>query len=257
MKSRTSSPVLEVSQVNAIDLRVLQSLFDLTPDIAFFVKDAEGRYLAVNDSLIARHGLKNKTAAIGRRPQDICAGDFGRIPTEQDKRVLRTGRALIDCLELQWYRPGKPVWCLTSKLPLREADGKVNGLIGFSCDLRAPVAAHELPQEFATAFAAFEQNLNSNFSPAILSSKSKLSPTRLARLTKRLFSLTPSQLITKTRMTAASHLLLETKLAIAEVAQHCGYSDQSAFTRAFRSVAGMTPLEYRRRELDRSFETGR
>lgn len=229
---------------------MLQSLFDLTPDVAFFVKDSEGRYVAVNESLLARHGLKQMSDAIGKRPQDICPGDLGRIPTEQDSRVLRTGRSIIDCLELQWHRPREPVWCLTSKLPLRNAAGQIVGLIGFSQDVRVPVGAEEIPREFAAALADFEQDPSRDVIPAVLSERSRLSPSRLARLTRRLFGLTPSQLIAKTRITAASRLLLETRKSVAEIALHCGYNDQSAFTRAFRATTGLTPLEYRRRERD-------
>jgi len=72
--------------------------------------DAAGCYVAVNDSLVKRHGLRHKALVIGRRPCDCCAGDFGRIPSEQDAKVLRTGRALLDHLEQQWHVPRKPVW---------------------------------------------------------------------------------------------------------------------------------------------------
>ena len=40
-------------------------LFDGVPDIVFFVKDAAGRYMAVNDTLAARCGLPDKDAALG------------------------------------------------------------------------------------------------------------------------------------------------------------------------------------------------
>ncbi len=244
------APVQPTHDLRSIDLDVLQSLFDLTQDVAFFVKDSDGRYVAVNESLLARHGLKQMRDAIGKRPQEICPGDFGRIPTEQDNTVLRTGRPLVDYLEMQWHRPGEPVWCLTSKLPLRSPDGTIVGLIGFSRDVRAPIKADEIPNEFAVAFAEFEQNLSSDFSPFILAERSHLSSTRLARLTKRLFSLTPSQLILKTRITAASRLLRETQKTVAEIAHQCGYCDQSAFTRAFRAITSLTPLELRRRKQD-------
>lgn len=232
----------------SVDLHILETLFDLNPDIAFFIKNKAGQYLAVNDSLIARHGLKRKSDALGKRPQDICPGDFGRLPTEQDHRVLSTGKPLIDYLELQWYRPGAAVWCLTSKLPLKDDQGQVIGLIGFSRDLRAPVATQEIPVGFARAIAEFETDLSQPFSPAILAERSELSPNRLGRLTKRLFSLTPSQLLAKTRVAAASLLLRETSLSIVEIAQRCGYADQSAFTRAFRILTSVTPSEFRRGE---------
>ena len=110
-----------VLAADGIDRQLLEELFDHTPDIAFFIKDAAGRYTTVNHSLVERHGLNGKADLIGRRPADVCAGSFGRIPTEQDAAVLRTGRPIVDHLELHWLLPHRPVWCLTTKLPLRDA----------------------------------------------------------------------------------------------------------------------------------------
>ena len=249
MKSRTTLPRFVVPQeLRSIDLRALASLFDLTPDVAFFVKDHLGRYVAVNESLLSRHGLKKPSEALGKRPSDICPGDFGRIPAEQDRKVLKTGKPLINALELQWIRPRQPVWCLTSKLPLRSSDGTLIGIIGFSRDVRAPVDPKEIPAALATALSDFEQDLSAEFSTTVLASRARLSPARLARLTKKLFGLTPLQLIAKIRITAASRLLLESDSTVAEIAHRCGYSDQSAFSRAFRLMTGVTPIEYRREE---------
>lgn len=247
MKSRTSKPLGELPpELRAIDVQLLRKLFDLTPDVAFFVKDSAGRYVTVNESLLVRHGLKHSSDAIGKRPQEICPGDFGRLPTEQDQRVLRTGKPLIEHLELQWHRPREPVWCLTSKFPIHNPSGQVVGIIGFSRDVRDSVRTEEIPRSFAQVIAECEQDPSHDFSPATLARRSQLSLTRLARLTKRVFGLTPSQFIVKTRITVGSQLLRETDKSIAEIAQLCGYHDQSAFTRAFRATTRLTPLEYRR-----------
>jgi AraC-like DNA-binding protein len=32
---------------------------------------------------------------------------------------------------------------------------------------------------------------------------------------------------------------------VAEIAQDCGYADHSAFSRQFRAVVGLSPMEYR------------
>ena len=249
MKSRTITSNDELrDSFPAVEVNLLQALFDLAPDVAFFVKDAQGRYVTVNDSLVMRHGLKRKSDAIGKCPRDICPGDFGRIPSEQDARVLRTGRPLINHMELQWYRPHDPVWCLTTKLPIRSADGEVIGLIGFSRDVRAPVERHEIPADFAAALEEFERDPAKDVTLAWLARRSKMSPQRLARLTKRLFGLTPTQLITKARIATASRLLQETSKSVAEIAHASGFYDQSAFTRAFRSATGVTPSSYRNQQ---------
>ncbi len=246
VKPRTAHSKLDMRRpVSLVDVSLLERLFDLSPDVAFFVKDAQGRYVSVNESLVARHGLKSKSQVIGQRPRDICLGDFGRIPTEQDEKVLRTGRPLIDHLEMQWHRPNDPVWCLTTKLPILDSADVVVGLIGFSRDVRVPVEAHEIPSGFALALEEFEQNLSPETTPAWFARRSRLSSQRLARLTKRLFGLTPNQFITKSRIAAASRMLREPNRSVSEIAHACGFYDHSAFARAFRSATGMTPSEFR------------
>lgn len=247
---KTGSPALPgiVSAHGAllIESRLLEQLADLMHDTAFFVKDAMGRYLVVNQSLVERHGLADKSQMIGRRPCDVCPGDYGRIPTEQDAQVLRTGRPIIERLELFWRRPGMPVWGLTSKLPMRDAQGRVTGLIGISKDLTALVSREDVPPAAAQALSYLETAYDQPVSPSSLARKAGMSAARFARVIKRIHGLSPMQLITKTRITAGSRLLRETDASIAEVALECGFSDHSAFTRAFRAVTGLSPTEHRR-----------
>lgn len=250
MKPRTSASVSGQPlppKLTSIHVALLELLFDQAADVTFFVKDVDGRYVAVNDSLAARHGLKQKSQVIGKRPCDICPGDLGRVPSEQDAHVIRTGRPLLNHLELHWYQPHKAGWCLTTKLPIVDDHDKVIGVIGISRDVRIPIDPHEIPAGFAQAIAAMEQNLAEPMNPSILAERSRLTVQKLARLTKRLFGLTPSHFITKTRLTAAARLLTESDQSVAEIAVACGFYDHSAFTRAFRAATGITPTEFRRR----------
>ena len=231
--------------IPAVDPVLLEQLFDQTPDVAFFIKDSAGRYLVVNQSIVERHGLQRKAQLIGRRPCDVCPGDFGRIPSAQDVAVLRTGRPLLDHLELHWYAPHKPGWCLTTKLPMRDANGNIVGLIGISRDVRAPIAPGDIPVEFAAALDHFENNLSASTTPSALAQRARMAPPRFARLMKRFFGLTPSQFIAKTRIAAASRMLRERDETVADIAIACGFYDHSAFTRTFRAMTGVTPTQFR------------
>lgn len=230
-----------------IDSRLLEQVADLMHDTAFFIKDASGRYLVVNQSIVERHGLADKSQMIGHRPCDVCPGDYGRIPTEQDAQVLRTGRPIIERLELFWRLPGMPVWGLTSKLPIRDEQGNVVGLIGISKDLTALVGREEVPPAVAQALHFLETEYDRPISPSSLAQRADMSAARFARVIKRVHGLSPMQLITKTRISAGCRLLLETDASVAEVALECGFSDHSAFTRTFRSITGLSPTEHRRR----------
>lgn len=54
------------------------------------------------------------------------------------------------------------------------------------------------------------------------------------------------QLLARTRYQLAKRYLTDRRLQLAEVAQLCGYSEQSAFTRAYKAWAGCTPLQARK-----------
>lgn len=229
-----------------MDTQFIEQVADLMHDTAFFIKDAAGRYVVVNQSLVERHGLTGKAQMIGKRPCEVCPGDFGRIPTEQDAQVLRTGKPIIERLEMFWRKPHVPVWGLTSKIPVRDEKGQVTGLIGISKDLTALVSRDEVPPSVAQALRHLERSFDEAVSPSSLAKKASMSAARFARVIKRIHGISPMQLITKTRITAGSRLLRETDSSIAEIALNCGFADHSAFTRAFRAVTGHSPSEYRR-----------
>ena len=247
MTANPSSPVFPAAApaLAGIDRAVLEELFDHTPDIAFFIKDAAGRYTTVNNSLVERHGLRSKAQMLGRRPCDVCVGSFGRIPTEQDLDVLRSGHAIVERLELHWLLPHRPVWCLTTKLPLRDANGNVCGVIGISKDVRAPIPSRDIQPEIAAALLHLETNYAESISPSRLARIAKMPAARFVRIIKRIFGITPVQLITKTRIAAGSQALRDPDRTVADIAHRCGFSDHSAFTRAFRSATGVTPTEFR------------
>jgi len=225
--------------------RPVEELFDHLPDTVFFLKDELGRYVAVNRSLAERCGLKTKGELIGKRVQDIFPNDLARRYAAQDAAVLRTGRPIVDRLELHWHARRRAGWCLTTKLPLRDEQGRIVGVVGISRDLRAPGARDSIPRMLADTLEFLETHFGEDLSPAALAHRTGLSPARFARLIKRIFQLTPTQLITQTRLAAASRLLMETKQPVVEIAHTCGFYDHSAFTRAFRSATGLTPTQFR------------
>lgn len=228
----------------ALRLQVLEDVFDEVSEVAFFVKDAEGRYLSVNRSLAERHGFEDKAQVIGKRPVDLCAGPFGEVPAAQDQLVIGTGRALVNHLEMQWYRPERPCWCLTTKVPLRK-NGKIVGLVGISRDLQERMSPSDVPASVALVLERVETEGAADRTPASLAKESGLSVARFARTLKRIYGMTPSQYLAKARLNEATSLLRETDRSIAEVAVEVGFSDHSAFSRAFRQATGMTPSEFR------------
>jgi AraC-like DNA-binding protein len=238
----------ELRLQNAIDTSgFVEALFDRVPDVVFFIKDCSGRYRVVNQTLVTRCGARSKAELLGRTAKEVFPAPLGERFLEQDHTVCRTGLAITQQLELHLYPTRQEGWCLTDKIPLRGGEGAVIGVAGISRDLQSP---GESPEELAELAAVLEHsrtNLGAALRVEELAGIAGLSVYQLNRRLRRVFGITAGQLITKTRIDAASRLLRSGDALIADIAHACGYFDQSAFSRVFRRTAGLTPQQYRAR----------
>lgn len=225
-----------------------EPLFDALPDVVFFVKDAQGRYLVVNQTLVRRCGLKQKAALLGRTAAQVFPGALGSLYREQDRQVLLEGREIRDQLELHLYPDRAPGWCLTCKIALRDQAGNIVGLAGISRDLAMPDKAHPVYGRIAAAAHFIQAHYGQAIGLADLARITGLSAAQIERYFHRIFSLTPRQMIIKARLDAASKMLADAAGgagSVTEIALACGYQDHSAFTRQFKAAVGMTPSAYR------------
>lgn len=53
------------------------------------------------------------------------------------------------------------------------------------------------------------------------------------------------------RLNTAKQLLDDTKMSITDISYHCGFSSNAYFGKIFREKYGMTPLQYRNRNIDK------
>jgi AraC-like DNA-binding protein len=67
---------------------------------------------------------------------------------------------------------------------------------------------------------------------------------QIERYCKRIFHLTPRQMIHKVRLEKATELLAG-DTPITDIALQCGYTDHSAFSRQFKAMTGSTPRDFR------------
>jgi AraC family transcriptional regulator len=72
-------------------------------------------------------------------------------------------------------------------------------------------------------------------------------PVHLTRAFRKFFGQSPGVMSRRVRMKKAASLLARTSAPICDIALECGFSDQAAFTKAFRRAAAVSPLAFRRR----------
>ena len=77
-----------------------------------------------------------------------------------------------------------------------------------------------------------------------------VNPAYLTRAFKEAFGVSPGRYVLDLRISAARKLLAEEPLMeVKEIAGELGYTDQCYFSRAFRRIVGLSPLEYRASKL--------
>ncbi len=211
----------------------------------FFAKDREGRYSHVNETLLRRCGIKQEEKLLGLTAEEVFPRPLGVDYTAQDQLVLHEGVEIRDKLELHLYPGGGRGWCLTFKMPLRDERGAITGLVGISRDLHRPDEHDADYRRLARAVDHMQRRHAETLRLASLARSVGLSLDRFERLVKRVFCLTPRQLLTKTRIEAASKLLARSDRSIADIAHACGYCDHSAFTRQFKATVGVAPGDFR------------
>ncbi len=225
-----------------ISANELEALFDALPDVVFFVKDATGRYTHANLTLVRRLGLKRREDVIGRSVTELFPATLGGSYASQDRRVLE-GEVIEDQLEVHIFSNRTPGWCLTFKRPLRQ-DGGIGGVIGISRDLGQPDGRHPTYLRLRRVLAHLQEHYAENVRVATLAALAELSVAQLERHFRRVFQLTPQQVLTKLRIEAAMRML-QGEDSVAAIGLACGFADQSSFARQFKATVGMPPRDYR------------
>lgn len=226
---------------------VMVALMDQLAQTMFCAKTPEGRYIAVNRVFVGRTKAKSRRDVIGKTAADLFVPELAERYARQDSEVIRTGEPLRNELELIRRLGGTPGWFLTAKLPVYDAAGELVGLVSMSQDLHESDADDITMDSMTRLAAGIEAHLDAPLTTVQLAALAGCTPDSLVRRVRRVFALTPRQLVLRARVDRATELLTGTNQPIVDVATNAGFYDQPSFTRTFARITGETPASFRRR----------
>ncbi|MBI2496632.1 MAG: PAS domain S-box protein, partial [Opitutae bacterium] len=113
---------------------LLTSLIHTIPDRIYF-KDRESRFVRINDAQALLFGLRDPDEAIGRTDFDYFSQEHARQARADEQRIMTTGEPVIGREERETWPDGRVTWVSTTKVPLRDAEGRITGLVGISRDV--------------------------------------------------------------------------------------------------------------------------
>ncbi|MGA2787482.1 MAG: PAS domain-containing protein [Verrucomicrobiota bacterium] len=112
---------------------LLRTLIDNLPD-AIYAKDIAGRKTLANLTDVKNLRFKSEAETLGKTDFDLFPRELAEKLYAVDQKVIQ-GEPLIN--QEEWFvdEKGRKRWLLTSKLPLRDQDGKITGLVGINREI--------------------------------------------------------------------------------------------------------------------------
>lgn len=107
---------------------MLERLIEHIPDY-IYIKDIEGRYVVDNAAHRSLVGARAPEDVVGKTVYDFYSRDLADRFTADDKAVLAGEKPLINRSEVVLDHQGRKIPVLTSKVPWRDKDGKLIGLV--------------------------------------------------------------------------------------------------------------------------------
>ncbi len=121
---------------------LLRTILDNLPDY-IYVRDRESRHLLNNRANLAALKAASMEETLGKSDFDFFPPKMAEAYFRDDQQVMSTGEPLINREEPCRGPNGEPRWQLTSKIPLRDEQGRVIGLVGIGHDITAHKEAQE------------------------------------------------------------------------------------------------------------------
>ena len=118
----------------AQEKNLVRSLLETLPDRIYF-KDHESRFVRVNPAMAAFFKLAGPEEAVGRTDFDFFLPEHAEQAFADEQEILRTGKPIIGKVEKETLPDGRIGWSLTTKLPLRDRNGRIVGTMGMSRDI--------------------------------------------------------------------------------------------------------------------------
>jgi PAS domain S-box-containing protein len=125
-----------------LDLLCFRNLLDGSEDRIFF-KDRQGRFVVVSASFPRAPGAQSHTrdTLIGLTDAALFSGPHAEAALADEQHVMETGESMVAKIERETFHDRPDAWARTTKLPLRDEQGKIVGTWGIASDVTAQVEA--------------------------------------------------------------------------------------------------------------------
>ena len=125
---------IEAERELAEERNLLRSVINNLLD-SIYVKDIRGVYRLDNLAHMRSIGATQPDEVVGKTVFDFFPYDAAVRFQADDQNVIRTGKAIVNRHEPFSERDGQKHWLSTTKVPLRNSEGQIIGIVGIGRDI--------------------------------------------------------------------------------------------------------------------------
>lgn len=225
----------------------IATIFDELVGFTYFVKDTELRYVAFNQRLLQLFGVDDGTAILGRKDEVFMPAHIVKSIRKDDLNILKTGKPILNRVELVPTGSGFVDWSTTNKKPLYNNKGEICGIIGVTRPFSQSTTSLQQSDELGSSLKLMHQSFRNNIPITQLASAANLSLSSFQRKFKACFGMSPKEYMRHLKVQEACHKIVQTTQSFAEISYACGFADQSHFSREFTRIMKEPPSSYRSR----------
>lgn len=238
-------PASPIPKIEALDLPLVEAALEQQAGVVLFIKDAALRYVSANRPMARLCGVAGKAELIGKSARDFFPDSISRLHEEQDRRVMRTRMPASGRLAVCIRDGARPAWLALDRRPVLDPSGIAVGVMGVGRSLDHPDVAHPMYPHAHLLAKSMRRFTYCEADCDDLAQRLGLTPAQLDQAFEAVYGVPPRRYYTRVRIGAALDMLA-TRTEVAKVAHACGYADQSAFTRRFKALVGVSPRAHRR-----------
>lgn len=147
-----SVDITHAKKETANQLKMLEDIIGIMPGNVYWMSK-DGVYLGCNDNQAKAIGLTSRKDIVGKRNVDMPGFLIAEVLDKVNREVMEIGKA-VTIEEPALLHDGAEATFLSNKVPLRNGDGEITGMVGVSIDI---TERKEVEQELIFAKEAASQ----------------------------------------------------------------------------------------------------
>ena len=140
--TRTINDIKRAEEALQYEKSLMDALMNNIPDSIYF-KDRQCRLLKISRHMMESLNMTQESDYYLKTDIDLFGEEFGRATVESDLRLMETGKPIIGLVEGRKLPDGKINWTSTTKIPLRDQNNNIIGLVGISREINEIKQAEE------------------------------------------------------------------------------------------------------------------